>query len=70
MEPEQATPGRLAAPGKAMPLEPIRPANDECCNSGCSRCIFDVYEEALERYRAELAAWNKEHATGHAGRSA
>jgi hypothetical protein len=39
------------------PVPPVRPDNDECCNSGCSPCIFDLYEEAMERYRAELRAW-------------
>lgn len=39
------------------PAPPIRPDRDDCCNSGCSPCIFDLYEEALEHYRAELEAW-------------
>lgn len=40
-----------------QPVPPIRPDNDECCNSGCSPCVFDLYEDELERYRAALHAW-------------
>lgn len=39
------------------PVAPERPAPDECCQSGCQPCVFDLYEEALERYEAELRAW-------------
>lgn len=39
------------------PVPPGRPEPDECCNGGCERCIFDVYADALERYEAELRAW-------------
>lgn len=41
------------------PVPPIRPGNDECCNSGCNPCILDLHEEAVERYRAELRAWEE-----------
>jgi hypothetical protein len=30
---------------------------DDCCRSGCDPCIFDLYEEAMERYRVLLQAW-------------
>jgi hypothetical protein len=43
------------------PLPPERPEPDECCNGGCDRCIFDVYADAMERYEAELAAWQARH---------
>lgn len=39
------------------PVPPTRPEPEDCCNGGCARCVFDVYEDALERYRADLAAW-------------
>lgn len=39
------------------PAPPERPDNDACCHSGCDPCIFDLYDEALERWRADLAAW-------------
>lgn len=42
----------------AAPPEPPRePDAEECCGEGCVRCVFDVYEEQLERYRAALAAY-------------
>jgi len=39
------------------PQPPPRPADDECCHSGCTPCVFDLYEDALDRYREALAAW-------------
>ncbi|HTH60024.1 MAG TPA: oxidoreductase-like domain-containing protein [Paraburkholderia sp.] len=39
------------------PQPPVRPDDDECCHSGCTPCVFDLYEDALDRYRAALAAW-------------
>lgn len=39
------------------PTPPEPPAQDECCHSGCSPCVFELYEDALDRYEAALAAW-------------
>ncbi len=44
------------------PVPPVRPRNDECCGGGCNPCIFDAYDEALQRYEAALAAWRVRHA--------
>jgi hypothetical protein len=44
------------------PEPPPRPSKDDCCRSACDPCIFDLYEEALERYRAELQAWQERRA--------
>ncbi|MDL2357306.1 MAG: oxidoreductase-like domain-containing protein [Pseudomonadota bacterium] len=35
----------------------MRPELDDCCRSGCTPCVFDLYEDALERYRSALEAW-------------
>jgi len=43
------------------PVPPRRPGNDECCGGGCKPCVFDLYEEARERYEAALAAWRGRH---------
>lgn len=29
---------------------PIKPSESDCCNSGCTPCILDVYEEQLRKY--------------------
>ncbi|GGC68381.1 oxidoreductase-like domain-containing protein [Undibacterium terreum] len=39
------------------PVPPRQPELEECCGSGCVPCIFDIYEDAMERYRKELQAW-------------
>ncbi|WP_122170012.1 oxidoreductase-like domain-containing protein [Burkholderia stabilis] len=39
------------------PTPPEQPELEDCCNSGCSPCVFDLYDEALARYRTELAEW-------------
>jgi hypothetical protein len=41
------------------PLPPIRPGREDCCQGSCEPCVFDLYEEAMERYRAELEAWKQ-----------
>jgi len=49
-------------PDDPKPQPPVRPDPDDCCNGGCERCVFDLYEDALERYREKLAAWLTRHA--------
>jgi hypothetical protein len=44
-----------------QPLRPVEPDAADCCGEGCARCVFDVYEEALERYEVALAAWRARH---------
>ncbi|HJV73927.1 MAG TPA: oxidoreductase-like domain-containing protein [Noviherbaspirillum sp.] len=41
------------------PVPPVPPGDDECCRSGCDPCIFDLHALAMERYRAELQAWEE-----------
>ncbi|KAI4386790.1 hypothetical protein MLD38_004692 [Melastoma candidum] len=40
------------APGKSAPPPPPpeKPSPDDCCGSGCVRCVWDVYYEDLEEY--------------------
>jgi hypothetical protein len=40
-----------------MPQPPVPPGEGDCCHSGCTFCVDDLYQEALERYRADLKAW-------------
>lgn len=44
-------------PSTPRPLPPVAPALEDCCRSGCSPCVFDLYEDALARYEAALATW-------------
>jgi hypothetical protein len=41
------------------PLPPVRPSQDACCKGSCDPCVFDLYEQAVERYRADLSAWQE-----------
>ncbi|MDR5762350.1 oxidoreductase-like domain-containing protein [Caballeronia sp. LZ035] len=43
------------------PTPPEHPLPGDCCQSGCNPCVFDLYDEALARYRSELAAWEARH---------
>ena len=43
------------------PVPPEKPLAMDCCESGCDRCVFDVYAEDLAYYEAALAAWRKRH---------
>lgn len=42
------------------PQAPTEPDPLDCCGSGCVRCIFDVHEDAMLRYREALAEWEKQ----------
>jgi len=44
-----------------MPRPPAEPDPSECCGSGCVRCIFDLHDDALLRYRQLLAEWILRH---------
>ncbi|OZI42295.1 hypothetical protein CEK29_13060 [Bordetella genomosp. 5] len=48
------TPGRVTDP---RPLPPEPPLPGDCCQSGCIPCVYDLYEEARERYLVALQAW-------------
>jgi len=39
------------------PVPPVRPSLEDCCRGSCDPCVFDLYDEALERYQAALQAW-------------
>jgi hypothetical protein len=43
------------------PQPPTEPALEDCCRGGCSPCVFELYEEALERYERALADWRARH---------
>lgn len=41
------------------PQPPEKPLPSDCCGGGCTRCVFDLYDEAMERYELALAEWNR-----------
>ncbi|TBR39770.1 MULTISPECIES: oxidoreductase-like domain-containing protein [Dyella] len=43
------------------PQRPVEPDAIDCCGEGCVPCIYDLYDEALEKYREALAAWLARH---------
>ncbi|CAB3243841.1 unnamed protein product [Arctia plantaginis] len=34
--------------------KPVEPNKEDCCNSGCNPCIFDIYEKQLKIYEQYL----------------
>jgi hypothetical protein len=52
-----------AARDDPRPAPPARPSPDDCCRSGCDPCVFDLYNEAMERYEAALAEWERRRGT-------
>lgn len=43
------------------PQPPEPPAPQDCCGAGCVPCIFELHEQAMDRYREALAAWQARH---------
>ncbi|MPZ42583.1 MAG: oxidoreductase-like protein [Betaproteobacteria bacterium] len=47
--------------GEHPPIAPREPDPEECCGSGCALCVFDRYQQALERYHEQLRMWQAAH---------
>lgn len=43
------------------PIPPEPPLPGDCCDSGCTVCVHDSYQEELDHYRVQLAAWLARH---------
>ena len=41
----------------AKPVPPEKPLPADCCDSGCDRCVHEIYAEELAHYEQQLAAW-------------
>ncbi len=39
---------------KDVPQPPERPDPMSCCGRGCSPCIFDYYDDAMDRWRGRI----------------
>lgn len=38
-----------------LPPRPVAPEPSDCCGGGCARCVFDLYEEELQRWERQVA---------------
>jgi hypothetical protein len=43
------------------PIPPEPPLPGDCCDSGCERCVHDIYADELVLYRERLARWRERH---------
>jgi hypothetical protein len=41
------------------PQPPRAPEPGECCQSGCDRCVYDIYWDAFAEYEEALKAWHE-----------
>ncbi|MRV71098.1 oxidoreductase-like protein [Duganella sp. FT92W] len=55
----QTTSAPVDADPRPEPPEPPQPG--DCCHSGCTYCVEELYTEALYKYREDLAAWQARH---------
>ncbi len=39
------------------PVPPREPQLEDCCGTGCTNCVFDMYQVALDNHALALAAW-------------
>ncbi|KAJ1974621.1 hypothetical protein H4R35_003525 [Dimargaris xerosporica] len=37
-----------------LPAKPDPPSDDMCCMSGCARCVWDIYNEELFEFEAQV----------------
>ncbi|PWN33307.1 ABC1-domain-containing protein, partial [Meira miltonrushii] len=42
--------------GISVPRKPSPPGPEDCCMSGCARCVYDLYAEDLQDYQQDLSA--------------
>ena len=47
--------GNAGAPDVILPPRPEPPRPEDCCGSGCVRCIYIVYDDALVAWEREVA---------------
>lgn len=47
-----------------LPPRPEPPGPNECCESGCDPCVYDLYHDELARWRERCAQIRKAHDDG------
>lgn len=52
-----APPSPRAAAPDPPPEPPQKPLPMDCCESGCDRCVYDIYADEVSHYHAALDAW-------------
>lgn len=45
-----------------LPEPPTKPLDLECCGNGCSPCVFDIYDEEMEKWHRLCSMTNEERA--------
>ncbi|NGP76361.1 hypothetical protein G3570_06940 [Balneolaceae bacterium YR4-1] len=40
--------------------KPLKPLPTDCCGTGCRRCVYEIYEEQMEKYNHWKAENGKE----------
>jgi hypothetical protein len=46
-------------PTPRLPPPPVKPEPDECCGGGCSPCVLDLYEQALQEWKETVERLKK-----------
>jgi radical SAM superfamily enzyme len=47
-----------------MPVAPQPPQPGDCCHSGCTFCVEEMYQDELDRYQAALKQWRERQGRG------
>ena len=45
---------RNDVPPVALPPRPTPPRPEDCCGSGCTQCIYAIYDEAMLAWQREV----------------
>uniref|UniRef100_A0A8C8XM63 Cytochrome b5 reductase like n=1 Tax=Panthera leo TaxID=9689 RepID=A0A8C8XM63_PANLE len=52
-----------------LQLRPVEPLPSQCCGSGCSPCVFDLYHRELARWEAARASKDRSLLSGEESQS-